>query len=56
MPLKSKAQLRKFAAMLNRGEITQTQFDEWTEGVDISKLPERKGQKYPKKRRKKRNA
>ena len=41
MPVKSKAQFRKFGAMYERGEISKKKLDEWTKGVDYNKLPER---------------
>lgn len=41
MPVKSKAQARKFFAMQRRGEISKATLDEWTKGVNISKLPAR---------------
>ncbi len=49
MPFKSRSQWRKFGAMLNRGEISKAKFDEYAQGVDYDKLPERIGKK--KKRR-----
>ncbi|HIE12961.1 MAG TPA: hypothetical protein EYP63_06005 [Desulfotomaculum sp.] len=46
MPFKSKAQLRKFAAMAARGEIGRRKFREWlNETPNIGKLPERVGSK-----------
>jgi hypothetical protein len=43
MPFKSKAQVRKFGAMLNRGEISQATFDKWVKHTpkSLKKLPER---------------
>lgn len=42
MPLKSKSQLRKFGAMLSRGEISKAKFDEWAHATkNIKKLPEK---------------
>ncbi|NPV80802.1 MAG: hypothetical protein HPY52_11080 [Firmicutes bacterium] len=46
MPFKSKAQMRKFAAMAERGEISKREFEEWERHTpSISKLPERKNRK-----------
>ena len=43
MPFKSKAQIRKFASMLKRKEISKTTFDKWVKHTpNIKKLPERK--------------
>ena len=42
-PFKSNAQVRKFGAMLNRGEISKATFDKWRKHIpNIKKLPERK--------------
>jgi len=42
MPFKSKAQLRKFAAMERRGEIPKGTFKRWLEETpNVKKLPER---------------
>ena len=42
MPFKSKSQLRKFGAMLNRGEISKATFDKWVKHTpNIKKLPEK---------------
>jgi len=42
MPLRSKAQLRKFGAMLTRHEISKATFDKWVKHTpNIKKLPER---------------
>ena len=43
MPVRSKAQSRKFFAMASRGEISKGTLREWTHGVDVKRLPERKG-------------
>lgn len=41
-PFKSRSQLRKFGAMVKRGEISQAKFDEWAHATkNIKKLPER---------------
>ena len=55
MPLKSKAQLRKFGAMASRGEISQAEFKEWIyKTKNIKALPERVKKKKKKKVSKKR--
>ena len=41
MPFKSKAQRRKFAELLVKGEITPEQFEEWNRETGSAKLPER---------------
>lgn len=42
MPFKSKAQVRKFGAMVKRGEISEKKFKEWLkETPSVKKLPER---------------
>jgi len=41
MPFKSKAQRRKFAELLVKGEITPEQFEEWNRSTGSKKLPER---------------
>ena len=42
MPFKSKAQLRKFGAMVKRGEISKRKFNEWLKATpSVKKLPER---------------
>lgn len=50
MPFKSKAQRRKFAELLVKGEITPEQFEEWNRETGSAALPERV---KPKKRKKK---
>ena len=56
MPIKSKAQWRRFAAMLRRGEISRAKFDEWTHGVSFKSLPERvQGKKKRKRSKRKRS-
>ena len=42
MPVKSKAQWRKFYAMYQRGEISKATLDEWTGGVSYKSLPSKK--------------
>ena len=41
MPFKSKAQRRKFAELLVKGEISPETFEEWNRETGTSKLPER---------------
>ena len=41
MPFKSKAQRRKFAELLMKGEITPEQFEEWNRATGSAVLPER---------------
>ena len=41
MPIKSKAQRRKFAQLLINGEITPETFEEWNRGAGDKELPER---------------
>jgi hypothetical protein len=41
MPFKSKAQRRKFAELLVKGEITPETFEEWNRETGSAKLPER---------------
>jgi hypothetical protein len=41
MPFKSKAQRRKFAELLVRGEISPETFEEWNRETGKAKLPER---------------
>lgn len=55
MPVKSKAQFRKFQAMHKRGEISKATLDEWLKGVDFKRLPERasKPKRAGKKKKKK---
>ena len=51
MPFKSKAQIRKFGAMLKRGEITKATFNKWMKHTpNIEKLPERKRKTKKKKK------
>ena len=40
MPFKSKAQRRKFAELLVKGEITPETFEEWNRETGSTKLPE----------------
>ena len=41
MPIKSKAQRRKFAHLLVEGKITPETFEEWNRGAGNKKLQER---------------
>ena len=41
MPFKSKAQRRKFAELLVKGEISEETFEEWNRETGSVKLPER---------------
>lgn len=41
MPFKSKAQRRKFAELLVKGEITPETFEEWNRETGGAELPER---------------
>jgi len=52
MPFKSKAQRRKFAELLIKGEITPEQYEEWNRSTGSAKLPERVKPKSKKKKRK----
>lgn len=46
MPFRSKAQVRKFGAMVGRGEISKSTFNKWKKHTpSIKKLPERKRKK-----------
>jgi hypothetical protein len=54
MPFKSKAQRRKFAELLVKGEISPETFEEWNRETGSAKLPERA--KLTKKRSSKRKA
>lgn len=41
MPFKSKAQRRKFAELLVKGEISQETYEEWNRSTGSKELPER---------------
>lgn len=41
MPFKSKAQRRKFAELLVKGEISEETYEEWNRSTDGAHLPER---------------
>lgn len=50
MPFKSKAQRRKFAALLLSGDITPEQYERWNRDTGRAALPERvkpKGKRRP---------
>lgn len=49
MPFKSKAQRRKFAELLVKGEISQETFEEWNRSTGSKELPERAKPKAKKK-------
>ena len=51
MPIKSKAQRRKFAELLMKGKISPETFEEWNRGAGSAELPERL---HPKRARPKR--
>jgi hypothetical protein len=53
VPIKSKAQRRKFAQLLVEGKIKPETFEEWNRGAGRKELPERL---HPKKRPLKRKA
>ncbi len=53
MPIKSKAQRRKFAELLVEGKISPETFEEWNRGAGSAELPERlhpKAVKTPKRK------
>lgn len=59
MPIKSKAQRRKFAQLLVEGKISPETFEEWNRGAGKAKLPERvhpKGKAKPNKKPRKSQA
>lgn len=41
MPIKSKAQRRKFAELLVKGEISEEVYERWNRGAGSKELPER---------------
>jgi len=52
MPFKSKAQRRKFAELLVKGEITPETYEEWNRSTGSKELPERvKPKKRPARRK-----
>ena len=50
MPFKSKAQRRKFAELLVKGEISPETFEEWNRETGGKRLPERVKRKRKRKR------
>ena len=52
MPFKSKAQRRKFAELLVKGEISPETYEEWNRETGGRQLPERVKRKAKKKKRK----
>jgi hypothetical protein len=52
VPLKSKAQRRKFAELLIEGKITPETFEEWNVETGSKKLPERVKATTPAKKKK----
>ena len=52
MPFKSKAQRRKFAELLLKGEISPETYEEWNRETGGKILPERVKKKKAKKKRK----
>ena len=53
MPIKSKAQRRKFAELLMKGEISPETFEEWNRAAGDAELPERLHPKSKAKRKRK---
>jgi hypothetical protein len=56
MPIKSKAQRRKFAQLLTQGKISEEVFERWNREAGANELPEHvkpKGKKRTKKKSKK---
>jgi len=53
MPFKSKAQRRKFAALLVEGKIKPETYEEWNRETGSAQLPERVGAKTKRPARKK---
>ncbi len=51
MPIKSKAQRRKFAELLVEGKISPETFEEWNRGAGSAELPERLHPKAAKSKR-----
>ena len=50
MPIKSKAQRRKFAELLVKGKISPETFEEWNRSTGKAELPERVRSKASRKR------
>ena len=55
MPFKSKAQRRKFAELLVKGEISEETFEEWNRSTGTRELPERVSPKKRPAKKKKRS-
>jgi hypothetical protein len=53
MPFKSKAQRRRFAALLLSGDITPEQYERWNRETGRAQLPERVKPKAKRRARKK---
>ena len=53
MPIKSKAQRRKFAELLVQGEISPETFEKWNREAGSAELPERLHPKAAKKAKRK---
>ena len=53
MPFKSKAQRRKFAELLVKGEISPETFEEWNRETGSARLPERVKRKTKRDKKKK---
>ena len=51
MPIKSKAQRRKFAELLVEGKISPETYEEWNRGAGSAELPERLHSKKKAKRK-----
>ncbi len=56
MPIKSKAQRRKFAELLVNGEISEEVYERWNRGAGYKELPERVTPKEKSKGAKKRTS
>jgi hypothetical protein len=56
MPFKSKAQRRKFAELLMKGEISEETYEEWNRSTGKARLPERVKPKSRRKAKKKAKA
>jgi hypothetical protein len=56
MPIKSKAQRRKFAELLVEGKISPETFEEWNRGAGSAELPERLHPKVAEKAKRKTKA
>jgi hypothetical protein len=56
VPIKSKAQRRKFAELLVEGKISPETYEEWNRAAGNAKLPERVHPKKPKRKVKSKRA